>query len=309
MFKPRDLPEIRSDLVTSFHNPELLDLYLKEAVAGTSTPAHWKGRAKYFMNRAYTGIRDGRLFYASPEMSELTYTAATSLVDFKITLQDLPAPHGLIYFAESQHFTPLRADPEAGFIFPVTGDGIPLNGITWHTTKDDLYVISLAERDIALSGFLKEYPTQQDVYTYNRRIQPPLGLSFQAERCQLNQVFDANAPLLKMVATFSLLMRQNGLSESEIVEAPRTAQKRIRRAGHNLDPVRVVRVGQKHKRNAPTTPNEEFEYSHRWVVQGHWRNQPYGENMELRRPKWIAPYIKGPEDKPLVVRETVNLWK
>jgi hypothetical protein len=44
------------------------------------------------------------------------------------------------------------------------------------------------------------------------------------------------------------------------------------------------------------------EYSHRWMVQGHWRNQWY-PSMQDHRPKYIPPHIKGPKDKPLVVHD------
>jgi hypothetical protein len=41
------------------------------------------------------------------------------------------------------------------------------------------------------------------------------------------------------------------------------------------------------------------EWSCRWLVGGHWRNQPYanGEHKLI----YIMPYVKGPEDKPLKV--------
>ncbi|WP_154701370.1 hypothetical protein [Bifidobacterium animalis] len=51
------------------------------------------------------------------------------------------------------------------------------------------------------------------------------------------------------------------------------------------------------------------EYSHRFIVRGFWRNQPYGKNNELRRRQWIPPFVKGPSDKPLVAKETVRIWK
>lgn len=45
------------------------------------------------------------------------------------------------------------------------------------------------------------------------------------------------------------------------------------------------------------------EWSHRWFVSGHWRNQPYKENGEtVYRQIWIAPYVKGPDGKPLIFK-------
>lgn len=50
-------------------------------------------------------------------------------------------------------------------------------------------------------------------------------------------------------------------------------------------------------------------YSHRFVVRGFWRNQPCGPGHSKRRLTWVAPFIKGPADAPLVERETVRVWK
>jgi hypothetical protein len=47
------------------------------------------------------------------------------------------------------------------------------------------------------------------------------------------------------------------------------------------------------------------EWQHQWVVKGHWRSQPYGEGRKLRRPVYIHPHIKGPEDKPLLDNKKV----
>lgn len=49
------------------------------------------------------------------------------------------------------------------------------------------------------------------------------------------------------------------------------------------------------------------EWSRRWIVDGHWRNQ-YHPSTGERVPTWIAPYIKDPEDKPLVVQRKINAW-
>jgi hypothetical protein len=46
------------------------------------------------------------------------------------------------------------------------------------------------------------------------------------------------------------------------------------------------------------------EWTHRWVVRGHWRNQWY-PSEGVHRMVWIAPFVKGPEDKPLIVKDTV----
>lgn len=48
------------------------------------------------------------------------------------------------------------------------------------------------------------------------------------------------------------------------------------------------------------------EYSHRWMVRGHWRNQPYKmSGSVVHRQIWISDYVKGPDGKPLVLKKRV----
>lgn len=44
------------------------------------------------------------------------------------------------------------------------------------------------------------------------------------------------------------------------------------------------------------------DWDHRWLVAGHWRKQWY-PSLNAHRQIWINPFVKGPEDKPLVIRE------
>lgn len=67
------------------------------------------------------------------------------------------------------------------------------------------------------------------------------------------------------------------------------------------------------RKERPTTDTDESEdeaqeWSHRWIVSGHWRNQWY-PSLRTHVPVWINSYIKGPDDRPLIVKNKVFLWK
>lgn len=47
------------------------------------------------------------------------------------------------------------------------------------------------------------------------------------------------------------------------------------------------------------TSHESIEWSCRWIVNGHWRNQVYANDE--RKLIYIMPFVKGPADKPLKV--------
>jgi hypothetical protein len=94
------------------------------------------------------------------------------------------------------------------------------------------------------------------------------------------------------------------LASTERTKLPRAWARRAQR--QQREPyVTVIRLRRpRHK------PDEEHEpkavdWAHRWIVGGHWRNQPYGKKGEepYHRQIWISPHVKGPEDKPLRLRK------
>jgi hypothetical protein len=79
-----------------------------------------------------------------------------------------------------------------------------------------------------------------------------------------------------------------------------------RRVQRELPALRVLSLSS----GASVRPQEAagaVAWSRRWIVRGHWRNQPCGPSRSLRRRIWIDPFIKGPEDKPFDERRT--LWR
>lgn len=52
-------------------------------------------------------------------------------------------------------------------------------------------------------------------------------------------------------------------------------------------------------RRASDEPSGTVDWKHRWVVGGHYRAQWY-PSEQAHRVIWIAPYMKGPEDAPLI---------
>lgn len=62
--------------------------------------------------------------------------------------------------------------------------------------------------------------------------------------------------------------------------------------------IKVIRLRRKsvHHEHDPNT--DPVDWSHRWIVRGHWRQQFYPKTV-THQPKWITPHIKGPDDKPL----------
>lgn len=72
---------------------------------------------------------------------------------------------------------------------------------------------------------------------------------------------------------------------------------------HDVAPpadVKIIQLRRVESQLHEPTPEgaDPVEWSCRWIVNGHWRNQPYADGPKLI---YIMPFVKGPADKPLRV--------
>jgi len=68
--------------------------------------------------------------------------------------------------------------------------------------------------------------------------------------------------------------------------------------------VRVVRLRRVHRPDRDLDEPQAVDWSHRWMVSGHWRAQWY-PSLNDHRLIYVNPYVKGPDDKPFVVKDVV----
>lgn len=126
---------------------------------------------------------------------------------------------------------------------------------------------------------------------------------------------------LRVLAALSIME-----SEAVVVEdAPLEKRDRDRaeKRGWKIAQMVYVRPTRKGPRSEPT--GESAHYSHRFWVSGHYKHHPIGSRLADMRPDlvrpctrvgpascgscrrvWTGPFIKGPEDKPLVVKSLVK---
>lgn len=106
--------------------------------------------------------------------------------------------------------------------------------------------------------------------------------------------------------TFCALVAQRIACQSTF-RAERAARRRVQRNGSDLSTIQVITLRRLDSASSDDTHGGAVDWTHRWLVGGHWRNH-YFPSTDEHRPLWIAPYVKGPQDKPLVVRERVYRW-
>jgi hypothetical protein len=98
------------------------------------------------------------------------------------------------------------------------------------------------------------------------------------------------------------LMLNQTITKTEDEYVRKTALKRAQRIGL---PGRVTVITLRRTAGSRNQGESLVEWSHRWVVRGHWRWQPHGPQLSEKRRIWIAPHVKGPESKPLIVSDKV----
>ncbi len=111
-----------------------------------------------------------------------------------------------------------------------------------------------------------------------------------------------------LLATWLLVAQK--AAETIPADVHKAIRKRYTRANRPLPDVRIVRI------RAHTQPDDTTNtaatgtgrtYTSRVWVTGHWRNQAYGKDRALRRPVYIHPFLRGPEDAPIKLSTTVRI--
>lgn len=110
----------------------------------------------------------------------------------------------------------------------------------------------------------------------------------------------------RLIHTYFLIMSQT-ITATTPEKGDRAQRRRLER--ENL-PSEVLVIQFRKTRYTSTEKGEEVavNWSHRWIVGGHWRWQPYKDPAsggEIKKRIWISPYVKGPDDKPLKTKERV----
>jgi hypothetical protein len=114
----------------------------------------------------------------------------------------------------------------------------------------------------------------------------------------------------RLMWSYFLIMSQTLTEVSKHQPENRAQRKRIEREKLPAEFV-VVQFRKRRYINADTDETHEesaVEWSHRWIVGGHWRWQPYKDPISkgtIKKRIWISPYVKGPEDKPLIAKSKV----
>lgn len=120
---------------------------------------------------------------------------------------------------------------------------------------------------------------------------------------------DAPADLAKWYRRFILAFQRLLWQRIAVVDRerpPREYRRRCERAGVAPDngTITIVHLRRPVPKTRPEGESTPVNWSHQWIVHGFWRNQWYPSLVDHRR-IWIEDFVKGPADRPLVVKDVV----
>jgi len=233
-----------------------------------------------------TQLSEAQLWWIGRDVVDLAKSHSAELpMDTTLTDSLVPDPYGLMVL-------------EAPFT-SITGDGDDLS--VWALSWGPSY--SLADAAWRLSLSVWGDIGRHDVTGLSDDNVVWCGATDWAVGSDMTWLAAEALPDWQMLLTV-LALAEATKATTTATEAPdRAARRRLNRKGHPVDATRVLYL-----RGSSTNSRRDGDsrtYSHRWVVDGHWRSQPYGPGRRDRRPVFIAPYIKGPAGAPMLSGEKV----
>lgn len=276
-----------------------------------------------FWIRHFAEMEQDRLRHADPwwvnaEMSTLTAFAAghDTLGPEPLHPEDVPTERGFALFESPLHITDVNGETISIAAFcwshQELGGGMSRAGIkrgamglfvSWYSD-------ALDESDTSVEAYLRlENQDRNPVIRTREELVERFGRYHLVHFTPwpYGVGYDLSHPAaqnpLRLVHTFFALSQQRVAVQSPLVP-DRAARRRWDREMRAPSTLRVVtlRRGIEHETDPEEREVRDVEWSHRWLVTGHWRRIWDAKRQRFRH-VWVRGYVKGPKDKPLVLKD------
>jgi len=278
-------------------------------------------------------VRSADAIYITEEMLQVTYRAMESFKRREpVWLDDFFIPNGFAYLAEpfvtldingrklcwraiswkiDSMWTIDPDDKESMDMlkkrFPAVED--PLDTSYQFSAKDMDGVPSAKEEYVVRIAMWAHKDDEDDFSmegaTHDWLITHMTSIPFSAipDQIELSGEGDRDAQWLLFLRVLNRLMAEKLVSKTR-KPISRQMRRSLIRKNIPISDVVVVELRRKMQRHRENGEGEHREYSHRFIVGGHWRNQYY-PSINRHRLKYIFEYVKGPDDKPLVLKDRI----
>lgn len=256
-----------------------------------------------------------QLWWVSEDMSALAWDAILSeSYPDDLSEKELPSPNGIMWLDGGGGPGMLVLDPldrdfyEKGRIKP---DILSFDAVYWWTPSSDVAKLRAEEPGtVNFYGLSASPRLAADTNRWDSRLSISAIGSYDLSESRLvmHSAFE-NGDLARLIILTAMRLSREEIVSERRVESVKSGSKKKR----VIDSVTLVSLRRRRYASDEEKEAEAREYSHRWIVRGHMRNQPVGprnaDGGQRHERVYIAPYIKGPEDKPLVLKDRVQVWR
>jgi hypothetical protein len=272
-----------------------------------TSPSSFRGLAGTFAELESDRLTQAELFWVSADMSKMVMASAKMLPGFTLNPEDLMTPCGLVWFDD-----PLP-------LIDIHGTELKVCCMSWsiaYAAVAGSESLPSANEKMCPGVWISLYDHSEQFISYGI----PDGVMFLGGSfIQFGSPWQADDHYGLPSENILYALMEIATSEyaaKESVSLPRPMLRRAQRAGTSIKPIVTVDI-RKVRRKRSEIGEEgdevvEVPWSHRWMVgwpHGFWRRQWY-PSLGTHKPKWIAPYVKGPADKDLIVKDKMNrVWR
>lgn len=258
-------------------------------------------------------VGEATTFWVSQEMCDVASAAAVTMPDEPALRSDYPCEAGVLFFEKGLTFDGVGDGAEEGEEHEAT---MVLSAIRWKVKGDMVDLIAFEDVQDPRSWFAprrtpvawQKLPRFSQFFDDVEPLQRP-GLTPE-QQDQLVERSKKRIPIMRMMRAVVSLLGQT-IAVVTPTKMERAARRRVARdVSEDLAErmVRVVTLRRAQGDGDGATGTEIVEWSHRWLVQGHWRRHWHPAKKEHRL-IFIAPFVKGPQCLPFLPKLTVNALK
>lgn len=269
-------------------------------------------------------VNRGVTTWVAEDVCEFIEQASENMPNGILQVNDTPAPMGLLIFARPldymdtsgtvpEEITGFEPLPLRAISWEETivghGDGTTHPGVRFYIYTDTEYMESYRAKfgDPALCSVLGSLPRlmliDMTAWSYGSEWTGEIGRT--VTDFENHILADHMARLRRFILCLWTFMAQEVVGISG-ARPPRPAQRRADRSGKEMPDdgcIKVIHLRKpKRTKRADDDERAEVEWSHRWWVSGHWRQVLGKEGPRL---VWVRPHIKGPDSKPLIIKERI----
>jgi hypothetical protein len=305
--RPETLPKVR-DRLADYWRRQAPDRLATAVALGESVnlPAHLIDPHPTGLNATLTcadtavlaaftaGVADAlhqaSLFWVDATFTDLAVHAGARLPDLSIDARQIPADNGLIMWA-----APITAT--------VSTRDVSVVAAHWARQPGGVWTCFYAPASTGRTGADLQHHREQIGWL------APLGPGAALPYAGADPVGPTTRRLLSALIATWLLIDQPSLTDTTPVPADKPIRKAYARARRPDPQVRLVRLRPKPTRtgDAAASTGGGRTYTHRWWVDPYWRDTAYGPGRSLRKRQLVAGSVRGPDDKPLVLKPAVRV--